>query len=69
VKPLGGAVEGAEASDSPKVATAMATGDGRSRQVAAAAIQFARGTTSERERGQMGLGWVGLTDPDPSQVG
>jgi hypothetical protein len=42
-------VEGAEASDSPKVATAMATGDGRSRQAASAVIQFARETTSERE--------------------
>jgi hypothetical protein len=23
----------------------------------------------ERERGRMGLGWVSLTDPDPSRVG
>jgi hypothetical protein len=23
----------------------------------------------ERERGRVGLGWVGLTDPDPSRVG
>jgi hypothetical protein len=43
-------VEGAAASDSPKVATAMAIGDGRSGQAMAAAIQIARGTTRERVR-------------------
>jgi hypothetical protein len=42
-------VEGAVASDLPKVATAMATGDGRNGQAAAAVIQIARGTTRERE--------------------
>jgi hypothetical protein len=60
-------VEGAVASDLPKVATAMATGDGRSGQVTAAAIQFARELESERgERVRVGLGR--LTDPDPSRL-
>jgi hypothetical protein len=41
--------EGAGGSISPMVATALATGDGRSGQAAAAAIQIARGTTREKE--------------------
>jgi hypothetical protein len=60
-------VGGAEASDSPKVAAAMVTGGGRSGQATAAAIQFASGLERERVR-RVGLGWVGLTDPDPSQL-
>jgi hypothetical protein len=61
-------VGGAGASDSPKVVTAMATGVGQRGQTTAAVIQIARGF-DKRERGRMGLGWVGLTDPDPSRVG
>jgi hypothetical protein len=60
-------VEGAVASDLPKVATAMATGDGRSGQATAAVIQIA--SKLERERGErvrVGLGR--LTDPDPSRL-
>jgi hypothetical protein len=52
-------VGGAEASVSPKVATAEATGVGQRGQAMAAAIQIARGIV-ERERGErVGLGWVG----------
>jgi hypothetical protein len=47
-------VEDAVASDSPKVATTVATGDGRSGQAMAAVNQIARGTM--RERGRLGLG-------------
>jgi hypothetical protein len=50
-------VEDAVARDSPKVAKAMATGDGRSGQATAAANQIARGTTREREGGDWG--WAG----------
>jgi hypothetical protein len=60
-------VEGAVESDLPKVATAMATGDGRSGQATAAAIQIV--SELERERGErvrVGLGR--LTDPDPSRL-
>jgi hypothetical protein len=60
-------VEGAVASDLPKVATAMATGDGRSGQATSAEIQIA--SKHERERGErvrVGLGR--LTDPDPSRL-
>jgi hypothetical protein len=50
--------EGAGVSDSPKGATAMATGDGQSGQAMAAGNQIARGTTRERERGGK-WGWAG----------
>jgi hypothetical protein len=60
--------EGAVASISPKVATAEATGDGRSGQATAAAIQIA--SELERERGERVRAGLGrLTDPDPSRVG
>jgi hypothetical protein len=59
-------VEGAEGSVSPLVATAMVAGDGRNGRATAEAIQIARVDGGERE-GRLGLGWVGLTDPDPSQ--
>jgi hypothetical protein len=61
-------VEGAVASDSPKVATAMATGDGRSGQAMAAANQIARGTTRERE-GANGAGMGRFDRPRPEPVG
>jgi hypothetical protein len=61
-------VEGAVASVSPKVATAEATGVGRSGQAIAAAIQIARGIEG-RERWANGAGLGQLTDPDPSRVG
>jgi hypothetical protein len=60
--------EGAVASDLPKVATTMATGDGRSGQ-AAAVIQIARGTTRERERGANGAGLGRFDRPRPELVG
>jgi hypothetical protein len=50
------------------VATAEATGVGRSGQATAAAIQIARGI-EERERGASGARLGRLTDPDPSRVG
>jgi hypothetical protein len=60
-------VEGAVASDFPKVATAMATRDGRSGQAMAAAIQIA--SELERERGERVRAGLGrLTDPDPSRL-
>jgi hypothetical protein len=61
-------VEGAVASVSPKVATAEATGVGRSGQVAAMAIQITRGIKG-REMRANGAGLGRLTDPDPSRVG
>jgi hypothetical protein len=61
-------VEGAVASDSPKVETAMATGDGRSGQATAAANQIARGTTRERE-GATGAGLGQFDRPRPVPVG
>jgi hypothetical protein len=61
-------VEGAVVSIPPKVATAEATGDGRSGQTMAAAIQIA--SELERERGERVRAGLGrLTDPDPSRVG
>jgi hypothetical protein len=51
--------EGAGASDSPKVAAAMVAGVGRSGQVAAAAIQIARGERERERCASEGLGWVG----------
>jgi ribosomal protein S9 len=62
-------VDDAGASVSPKVVVAELAGVGRNGQATAAAIQIARGI-DESERGErIGLGWVGLTDPDPSRVG
>jgi hypothetical protein len=61
-------VEGVVGSILPMVATAMVAGVGRNGRATAEAIQIARGTTRERERGRLGLGWIGLTDPDPSQL-
>jgi hypothetical protein len=49
------------------VAAAMVTGGGRSSQATAAAMQIASELERERER-RVGLGWVGLTDPDPRQL-
>jgi ribosomal protein S9 len=60
--------EGAEGSVSPMVATAMVAGVGQSGQATATAIQIARGTTRVREESEWGLGWVGLTDPDPDRL-
>jgi hypothetical protein len=60
-------VEGAGADISPKVASAMVAGGGRNGRAMAEAIQIASGL--EREgRWRLGLGWVSLTDPDPSQL-
>jgi hypothetical protein len=60
-------VEGAMASDSPEVATVMATGDGRSGQVTAAVIQIA--SELERESGERVRARLGrLIDPDPSRL-
>jgi hypothetical protein len=59
-------VEGVVVSNLPKVATAMATGDGRSGQ-ATAAIQIT--SELERERGERVRAALGrLTDPDPSRL-
>jgi hypothetical protein len=55
------------ASISPKVASAMAVGGSRCGK-AAAVMKVAREATGVRERRWPGLGWVGLTDPDPSQL-
>jgi hypothetical protein len=60
--------EGAKGSILPMVATAMVAGDGRNGRATAEAIQIARGSTEVRERSEWGLGWVGLTDPDPSRL-
>jgi hypothetical protein len=62
-------VGGAGASDSPKVATAMVAGVGRNGQAMAAAIQITRGVDGRQGGERVGLGWVGLTNPDPNQVG
>jgi hypothetical protein len=59
--------EGAGASISPKVASAMVTGDGQNGRATAEVIQIASELEGERGR-RVGLGWVGLTDPDPSQL-
>jgi hypothetical protein len=61
--------EGAGASVLPKVAVAELAGVGRNGQATAAAIQIARGVDGRQGGERVGLGWVGLTDPDPSQVG
>jgi hypothetical protein len=50
-------VEETAARDSPKVASAMDVGGGRSGKVATAAMQIAREATGVRERG--GQGWAG----------
>jgi hypothetical protein len=53
-------------SDLPKVATAMATGDGRRGQATAAANQIARGTTRVREgASRAGLGRFDRPRPEP----
>jgi hypothetical protein len=59
-------VGGAGASDSPKVVAAMVAGVGRNGQ--AAAIQIARGVDGRQRGERVGLGWVGLTDPNPSRL-
>jgi hypothetical protein len=59
--------EGTGASISPKVASAMVAEDGRNGQATAEVIQIAIKLEEERGR-RVGLGWVGLTDPDPSQL-
>jgi hypothetical protein len=61
-------VEEAAASISPMAAMAMVAGDGRNGRATAEAIQIARASSGVRER-RLGLGWVGLTDPDPSLAG
>jgi hypothetical protein len=58
--------EGARASISPKVATAMATRVGRRGQATAAAIQSP--ARSRRGEGPRQV-WVGLTDPGPGRLG
>jgi hypothetical protein len=59
-------VGGAGASDSPKVSAAMVTGDGRSGQAMAAAIQIASELESERrERVRAGLGRFDRPRPEP----
>jgi hypothetical protein len=61
-------VEEAAASDSPKVATAMAAGGGRSGK-AAAVMQIARGTTSGREEATgAGLGRFDRPRPEPADL-
>jgi hypothetical protein len=60
--------EDARASVSPKVVTVMVAGVGRNGQTTAAAIQIARGVDERERGGRMGLGWVSLTDPDPSRL-
>jgi hypothetical protein len=60
--------EDAGVSISPKVAMAMVAGVGRNGRATAKAIQIARGTTRVREESEWGLGWVGLTDPDPDRL-
>jgi hypothetical protein len=63
-------VEGAEASVSPKVATAEATGAGRRGQVAVVAIRSHRRERESRGRGErLRRVWVGLTDPGPGRLG
>jgi hypothetical protein len=59
--------EGAEGSSSPMVATALVVGGGRNGRATAEAIQ-SPAISRVRERSEWGLGWVGLTDPDPSQL-
>jgi hypothetical protein len=66
---LVGIEEDAGASVSPKVAVAELAGVGRNGQAMAAAIQIARGVDGRKGGERVGLGWVGLTDLDPSQVG
>jgi hypothetical protein len=61
--------EDAGASVSPKVAVVELAGVGRNGQATVAAIQIARGLDERERGGRMGLGWVGLTDLDPSRVG
>jgi hypothetical protein len=64
---LVGIEEDAGASISPKVATAEATGDGRSGQATAAVIQIA--SELERERGERVRAGLGrLIDPDLSRL-
>jgi hypothetical protein len=59
-------VGGTGASDSPKVTAAMVTGDGRSGQATAVAIQIASELESERgERVRAGLGWFDRPRPKP----
>jgi hypothetical protein len=69
VIPLVELVEGAEASVSPQLAMAEATGVGRGRQATAAAIQIASGIEG-RERRASG-GWAGSVDrprPEPGRL-
>jgi hypothetical protein len=61
-------VEGVEATVLPQASAAEVTGAGRNGRAMAAVIRVSR--SLERKRGgERGLGWVGLTDPDPSRFG
>jgi hypothetical protein len=51
------------------VAVAKLAGVGRNGQATVTAIQIVRGVDGRQGGERVGLGWVGLTDPDPSQVG
>jgi hypothetical protein len=61
------AEEGTGASISPKVASAMVAGAGAARRRRRRSGSPASPRERERER-RVGMGWVGLTDPDPSQL-
>jgi nicotinamide mononucleotide (NMN) deamidase PncC len=50
------------------VAAAMVAGVGRNGQATTTAIQIARGVDGRQRGERVGLGWVGLTDPDPSMA-
>jgi hypothetical protein len=67
--PIGGGVEGVGVTVLPQASAAEANGAGRNGRATAAAINVRPSLARKRgeERGR--LGWVGLTDPDPSRVG
>jgi hypothetical protein len=69
--PLGGGGRGPRGASYAQVSVAEVTGDGRDLQATAAATLVAGGGSGEGERivSEERVGWVGLTDPDPSPSG
>jgi hypothetical protein len=62
-------LEDAEAQRLPQVAVAGFAGGGLEHRAMAAATRVRQSISGKREVRERGLGWVGLTDPDPSWLG
>jgi hypothetical protein len=61
--------EGAEGSILPKLAVAESAEGSRNRQATARRLGLRRSQSAGKRGEREGLGWVSLTDPDPSRLG